>query len=191
VKSEAVTCAHSECAATVIAFRRAQVDAPHSGSHQFRHALAVRMLQAGASLPEIGEVLRHRSPQTTSIYARVDISSLRSLALPWPGGAMNTLREALQDCLALRRGLGFNMQSAGLLLPRFVAFMEERQARHITVQLALEWAQQAENVQPAERARRLVLVRGFARYCSAIDALHEVPAPDLLPYRSTRAQPYL
>ena len=69
------------------ALQRAQVNAPHSGSHQFRHALAVRMLQGGASLPEIGEVLRHRSPQTTSIYARVDVSSLRSLALPWPGGA--------------------------------------------------------------------------------------------------------
>jgi integrase/recombinase XerD len=66
---------------------RARVDAPHRGSHQFRHALAVNMLQHGASLEEIGEVLRHRSPQTTSIYARVDISALRSLALPWPGGA--------------------------------------------------------------------------------------------------------
>jgi integrase/recombinase XerD len=69
------------------ALRRAKVDAPHTGSHQFRHALAVRMLERGASLAEIGEVLRHRSPQTTSIYARVDIGSLRSLALPWPGGA--------------------------------------------------------------------------------------------------------
>jgi site-specific recombinase XerD len=69
------------------ALERARVDAPHRGSHQFRHALAVNMLQHGASLEEIGEVLRHRSPQTTSIYARVDISALRSLALPWPGGA--------------------------------------------------------------------------------------------------------
>ena len=69
------------------ALRRANVDAPHTGSHQFRHALAVRMLERGASLAEIGEVLRHRSPQTTSIYARVDIGALRSLALPWPGGA--------------------------------------------------------------------------------------------------------
>jgi site-specific recombinase XerD len=69
------------------ALQRAKIEAPHSGSHQFRHALAVRMLKQGASLAEIGEVLRHRSPQTTSIYARVDISSLRSLALPWPGGA--------------------------------------------------------------------------------------------------------
>ena len=69
------------------ALRRAKVDAPHRGSHQFRHALAVRMLQGGASLPEIGEVLRHRSTQSTSIYARVDIEALRPLALAWPGGA--------------------------------------------------------------------------------------------------------
>ena len=69
------------------ALERAAVNAPHRGSHQFRHALAVNMLQGGASLEEIGEVLRHRSPQTTSIYARIDISALRALALPWPGGA--------------------------------------------------------------------------------------------------------
>jgi site-specific recombinase XerD len=69
------------------ALQRAKIKAPHTGSHQFRHALAVGMLERGASLAEIGEVLRHRSPQTTSIYARVDVSALRSLALPWPGDA--------------------------------------------------------------------------------------------------------
>lgn len=69
------------------ALARAGVDAPRRGSHQFRHALAVHMLRGGASFAEIGEVLRHRSPQTTSIYARVDIDALRPLALPWPGGA--------------------------------------------------------------------------------------------------------
>ena len=69
------------------ALQRAGVVSPHRGSHQFRHALAVRMLQRGASLAEIGEVLRHQSPQTTSIYARVDIEALRPLAQPWPGGA--------------------------------------------------------------------------------------------------------
>jgi integrase/recombinase XerD len=68
------------------ALQRARIDAPHRGSHQFRHALAVRMLQRGASLHEIGEVLRHHSPQSTSIYARVDINALRTLAQPWPGG---------------------------------------------------------------------------------------------------------
>lgn len=68
------------------ALKRAGIDSPHKGSHQFRHALAVRMLKNGASLPEIGEVLRHRSPRATSIYAKVDIAALRRLALPWPGG---------------------------------------------------------------------------------------------------------
>jgi len=69
------------------ALQRAGVDAPHKGAHQFRHALAVRMLQGGASLPEIGELLRHRSPLSTSIYAKVDVAALRALALPWPGSA--------------------------------------------------------------------------------------------------------
>ena len=69
------------------ALNRAKVDAPHRGSHQFRHALAVRMLQRGASLTEIGQVLRHRSPQSTSIYAKVDLDALRTLAMAWPGGS--------------------------------------------------------------------------------------------------------
>jgi len=45
------------------------------------------MLRRGASLTEIGEILRHRSPETTTIYAKVDLDALRTLALPWPGGA--------------------------------------------------------------------------------------------------------
>jgi integrase/recombinase XerD len=69
------------------ALRRAGVDSPRKGSHQFRHALAVQMLQGGASLPEIGELLRHRSPISTSIYAKVDLVALRGLALPWPRSA--------------------------------------------------------------------------------------------------------
>lgn len=69
------------------ALTRAKVDAPHRGSHQFRHALAAHMLCQGASLPEIGQVLRHRSPQTTSIYAKVELEALRTLAVAWPGSA--------------------------------------------------------------------------------------------------------
>ena len=80
---------------------------------------------------------------------------------------MNTLREALQEYLALRRSLGFKMHDAGLVLPRFVAFMEEHQALHITTRLVLEWAQQAKTVQPAEWARRRGYMRGFARYRAA------------------------
>ena len=104
---------------------------------------------------------------------------------------MKTLREALQNYLALRRGLGFKMRDAGKVLLRFVTFMEERQALHITTRLALEWVQRAKTVQPAEWARRLCFIRGFARYRSATDPLTEVPSPELLPFRSTRARPYL
>jgi site-specific recombinase XerD len=70
------------------ALRRAGIDAPHKGAHLFRHSLATGMLGHGASLAEIGELLRHRSPQTTTIYAKVDLGSLRTLALPWPGGSL-------------------------------------------------------------------------------------------------------
>ena len=104
---------------------------------------------------------------------------------------MNTLREALHEYLELRRSMGYKMHDAGVLLPRFVRFMEERGAEYITVRLSLEWAQQAKTVQPAEWARRLCFVRGFARHRSAIDARTEVPPSQILPYRSTRAQPYL
>jgi site-specific recombinase XerD len=69
------------------ALERAGVTAPTKGAHQFRHGLATQMLRRGASLTEIGEVLRHRSPETTTIYAKVDLDALRTLALPWPGGA--------------------------------------------------------------------------------------------------------
>ncbi len=69
------------------ALERAGVRAPTKGAHQFRHDLATQMLRRGASLMEIGEILRHRSPETTAIYAKVDLDTLRTLALPWPGGA--------------------------------------------------------------------------------------------------------
>ena len=68
------------------AFTRAGIESPHKGAHQFRHALACGMLRKGASLLEIGEILRHRNPQTTAIYAKVDLDSLRPLAFAWPGG---------------------------------------------------------------------------------------------------------
>jgi len=57
------------------------------GAHRLRHALATEMLRAGASLPEVGQVLRHRSQLSTSLYAKVDQNALRPLARPWPGEA--------------------------------------------------------------------------------------------------------
>jgi site-specific recombinase XerD len=69
------------------ALSRARIDCPGSGAHLFRHTLATEMLRQGASLSQIGRLLRHRHPDTTRIYAKVDLKSLRELAMPWPGGA--------------------------------------------------------------------------------------------------------
>ncbi len=74
------------CSLVDTALERAGVDSEYRGSHLFRHSLATQMLKHGASLPEIGDLLRHRRPDTTAIYAKVDLVSLRSIALPWPGG---------------------------------------------------------------------------------------------------------
>ena len=69
------------------ALDRAGLDPAHKGAHLLRHSVATQMLRQGASLAAIGELLRHRSPQTTMIYAKVDLDLLRPLALAWPGGA--------------------------------------------------------------------------------------------------------
>ena len=69
------------------AVTRAGIETCHRGTHQFRHALACEMLRNGASLSEIGSLLRHRRTKTTSIYAKVDFTALRPLSLPWPGDA--------------------------------------------------------------------------------------------------------
>jgi len=75
------------CSLVDRAMERAGVESEYRGSHVFRHSLATQMLNHGASLPEIGDLLRHRRPDTTRIYAKVDVASLRSIALPWPGGS--------------------------------------------------------------------------------------------------------
>ena len=69
------------------ALRRADLHPPKMGAHLLRRSLATKMLRSGASLAQIGEVLRHQLAQTTEIYAKVDLAALRPLAQPWPGGA--------------------------------------------------------------------------------------------------------
>lgn len=70
------------------ALARANIHSQHQGAHLLRHSLATTMLRNGASMAQIGQVLRHQLPQTTEIYAKVDLNALRTLALPWPGGVL-------------------------------------------------------------------------------------------------------
>jgi site-specific recombinase XerD len=78
----------STCISALVrsAVTRAGIDSARKGAHLLRHSLATEMLRRGSSLREIGEVLRHRSPDTTQLYAKVDLPSLQQLAMRWPGG---------------------------------------------------------------------------------------------------------
>jgi len=80
--------ANSEAISTIVArtLKKAHIDSPHTGAHLFRHTLATQMLNHGSSLAEIAILLRHRSLNTTILYAKVDLPALRTLAEPWPGG---------------------------------------------------------------------------------------------------------
>lgn len=63
---------------------RAEVEAPFRGAHVLRHSAATEMLRQGATLQQVGVVLRHRYLDTTAHYAKVDVQRLRDIALPWP-----------------------------------------------------------------------------------------------------------
>jgi integrase/recombinase XerC len=65
----------------------ARAGLPYTGSHLLRHTMANRLLAGGSSLKEVADVLRHRSLNTTRIYAKLDSRNLAEVAMPWPGGA--------------------------------------------------------------------------------------------------------
>jgi site-specific recombinase XerD len=81
----------SGCAITMIAktaLDRAGIrGCAHRGAHLFRHSLATELLRSGATLSQIGHLLRHQSHDVTRIYAKVDLEALRPLSPPWPGDA--------------------------------------------------------------------------------------------------------
>ncbi len=68
------------------ALERIGLNPEKKGAHLLRHSLATRLLGSGASLEQIAQLLRHAHPQTTEIYAKVNLQALRALAQPWPGG---------------------------------------------------------------------------------------------------------
>lgn len=105
---------------------------------------------------------------------------------------MTSLTQAVQDYLAMRRALGFRLRAVGRFLPQFAAFLDAQGASHITISLALQWAQATSSSRPtAWQALRLSMVRSFARYRSAVDPRTEIPPVHVLPFRPHRPRPYL
>ncbi len=103
------------------------------------------------------------------------------------GSDMSTLRGFLEDYLQMRRELG-RTDGAGLV--SFVTYLDQQKIDHISTAAALTWAQPPDLVQPAQWARRLTFVRGFARYCRSIDGRSEVPPIGLLSFRHNRPSPF-
>ena len=94
---------------------------------------------------------------------------------------MTILTAALAEYLRIRRSQSVQFEKVGPALEQFVEFLEERDAQHVTVELAVEWAVLATDASDRHRANRLTMVRGFAAYLRTVDPAHEVPPWGLLP----------
>jgi integrase len=104
---------------------------------------------------------------------------------------MSALQAALEEYLAIRRSLGFELRHVAGYLSDFVALADAEGAFHLTTALALRWAKQPATAHPANWARRLGVVRHFAAWRSASDPHTEIPADGLLPYRYRRKPPHI
>jgi integrase len=104
---------------------------------------------------------------------------------------VSKLEKALDQYLALRRALGFQLERTETRLRHFLAFLEGKRTMRITTALALEFAMEVSALDPRTKAHRLSVVRGFARHLAATDPTIEVPPLGLLPDGPKRAHPYL
>jgi integrase/recombinase XerD len=104
---------------------------------------------------------------------------------------MSRLGRALDEYLAVRRALGFELRRTEGALRRLVDFAEREGAHWVTTDLALRWATLPAHVQGSERSVRLGMARRFAEYLRTTDPRTEVPPADLLPGKFRRPQPYI
>jgi hypothetical protein len=104
---------------------------------------------------------------------------------------VSALRARAEEYLAMRRALGFKLESHGPRLMSFVRFCEDRGAPAVTTDLAVEWATSTASDHEAYQARRLDVARIFARHLQPLDPATEVPPEDVLDRRQWRVTPYL
>jgi integrase len=104
---------------------------------------------------------------------------------------MTTLSQRLDDYLAVRRGLGYDLSFSERMLRRFTEFADRKGADHITVDLFLHWKDTFGSADNNTWSARLSMVRVFARWLQAHDARTEVPPPGLIAGKPRRARPYI
>jgi integrase/recombinase XerD len=101
-----------------------------------------------------------------------------------------SMTSRVEQYLAMRRSLGFTLRGEGRMLMDFADRLDDTGQATITVPAAVAWASEPSNTTVAHRARRLGVVRGFARYLAAFDPACQIPPPGLLPARAHRPTPY-
>jgi len=101
-----------------------------------------------------------------------------------------TIRQRVEDYLAMRRTLGFTLVTEGRLLLDFADRLDQDGQDTVTVTAALAWAA-ASQASANQQARRLGIVRVFARHLHALDPACQIPAPGLLPARAHRPTPFI
>lgn len=104
---------------------------------------------------------------------------------------MKSIRQAVEDYIALRRGLGFKLREAADLLRDFSDFLERNQSTCITTDLAVQWAKRTVHARPPKWGQRLSVIRVFAKHRSAADPRTEIPPLHLLPSAYARGVPYI
>ena len=106
---------------------------------------------------------------------------------------MSTLRAAAQNYLMMRRALGFKLISQGRLLLEFIGYCEQQQLDHVRTDAAVDWATNPPKGghDRVYQARRLMVVRDFARHLAAIDPATEIPPGGVLPYHERRVAPHI
>lgn len=102
-----------------------------------------------------------------------------------------SLHAHVDEYLRLRRGLGFKLERAALILPQLVAYLEAAGASTVTRELAISWAKLPASARPQHWASRLAIARGFATYLQTIDPATEIPPAGVFAVRYQRPTPYL
>lgn len=104
---------------------------------------------------------------------------------------MTALEQAMTDYLQLRRSLGHELADVGRQLPGFVSYLDARGSTTVTIEAALEWAQQPADPVTSVGSRRMTAARGFARYLAGIDDDTQIPPLGLIPQPQRRRRPFI
>jgi len=104
---------------------------------------------------------------------------------------MKKIQKGIKEYIRMRQALGFELEHVERRLFDFISFMQQERVSYITKEIAVKWAKKPKNARPSWWAKRLSLVRGFAKYWSAIDTRTEIIPVDLLPAKYERRIPYI